>query len=111
MIELKIKPMSVNEAWQGRRFKTDKYKQYEIDMLLLLPKICLKFDRYCVNIVFGMSNIGSDIDNPIKQTLDILQKKYGFNDKYIFELNVKKEITKKGSEFIKFEIKQFQNKH
>ena len=24
-----IKPLSVNEAWRGRKFKTPKYKQYE----------------------------------------------------------------------------------
>lgn len=109
MIELKIKPLSVNRAFQGRRFKTPEYLKYERYVLLLLPKLSAKFDLYSVNIVFGVSNIGNDIDNGLKPFLDILQKKYGFNDKHIFELNVKKEITKKGSEFIKFEIKEYEN--
>jgi len=28
-IEIPIKPLTVNKAWQGRRFKTPAYKQYE----------------------------------------------------------------------------------
>ena len=33
---LNIKPMSVNEAWQGKRFKTNEYKQYEKSCFILL---------------------------------------------------------------------------
>jgi len=31
MIEQKIniKPLSVNDAWKGKRYKTEKYKNYE----------------------------------------------------------------------------------
>ena len=38
-MRIDIKPMSVNEAWKGRRFKTDKYKGFEKEMLLKLPNI------------------------------------------------------------------------
>ncbi len=107
MIELNIKPLSINEAFQGRRFKTPKYLKYERNVLLLLPKISPKYDRYSIILVFGVSNIGNDIDNGLKPFIDILQKKYGFNDKYIFELIVKKEIVKKGSEYIKFLINEY----
>jgi hypothetical protein len=34
---IKIKPLSVNKAWQGKRFKTNEYKQYEKEVSLLLP--------------------------------------------------------------------------
>ena len=44
----------------------------------------------------------SDIDNPLKPFLDILQKKYGINDRDINELLVKKTVVKKGDEFIFF---------
>ena len=27
---INIKPLSVNQCWKGRRFKTDKYKSYEL---------------------------------------------------------------------------------
>ena len=29
---IEIKPLSVNTAWKGRRFKTDAYKAYEIEL-------------------------------------------------------------------------------
>lgn len=35
---LKFKPLSVNKAWQGKRFKTPEYKSYE-NVLLTLIKI------------------------------------------------------------------------
>lgn len=52
------------------------------------------------------NNTLSDIDNPTKLILDILQKRYGFNDKMIYELNLKKEIVKKGKEYFSFCIEK-----
>jgi hypothetical protein len=40
---LKISALSVNQAWQGRRFKTKKYKDYEEHLLLILPNLFLTF--------------------------------------------------------------------
>ena len=103
--KLEIKPLSVNEAWQGKRFKTTKYKKFERDVLFLLPKPKEIFsDMIRIELFFGFSNVLSDLDNPIKMTLDILQKKYGFNDKNIFELNVRKCKVDKGKEFISIQI-------
>ena len=104
MIKIDIKPLSVNQAWQGRRFKTKVYKDYERDLLLMLPKLKIPEKPFAVNIVFGFSNKMSDIDNPLKPCLDILQKRYGINDKDIYSLTVRKEIVKKGKDFISFEI-------
>jgi len=104
---IKIKPLSANQAWQGRRFKTDKYKGFEKEMLLKMPGC--KFDfgkRLKIEIVFGFSSVLSDIDNPEKMLLDCIQKKYGINDRYYFEKNTKKEIVKKGEEFIQFKISE-----
>ena len=103
-MKINIKPLSVNQCWQGRRFKTKIYKGYEKELLLKLTKISVPNKQIGLNIVFGFSNKGSDIDNPLKPFLDILQKKYNINDRDIYELNVKKEIVKKGSEFISFKI-------
>ena len=36
-IAIQCSPLSVNKAWQGRRFKTDDYKSYEIEVSALLP--------------------------------------------------------------------------
>jgi len=100
---IKIKPLSVNECWQGRRFKTKTYLRYEDELWLLLPKMDIdKTKRIKLEIQFGFSNKASDIDNCIKPFLDILQKKYGFNDKMIYKLSVEKYVVKKGEGFIDF---------
>jgi Holliday junction resolvase RusA-like endonuclease len=104
MHTINIKPLSVNQAWQGKRFKTNLYKQYEHDVLLLLPKIKIVQPPYRLNIVVGFSNKASDIDNVLKPFLDILQKKYGINDKHIEVLHIEKQIVTKKNNFISFEI-------
>ena len=74
-------------------------------MLSLLPDI--KFnanERITLKITFGYSNKLTDIDNGLKPLIDILQKQYKFNDRYIYDLTVKKEIVKKGDEFIQIQI-------
>ena len=104
---IKIKPLSINQAWQGRRFKTDKYKSFEKEMLLMLPPLKIDFKAQLkIDVTFGFSSKASDIDNGLKPLLDCLQKKYGINDNKIYELNVKKEIVKKGNEFIELSIKE-----
>ncbi len=105
MIEIPIKPLSVNEAFKGKRYKTQKYDTFINSMLFLLPKINLPKAPYSIDVVFGYSSRASDIDNGLKSLLDCLVKKYGFDDREIYQMNVKKEIVKKGNEFIKFEIK------
>lgn len=104
MIKVSFKPLSVNDAWKGRRFKTDAYKAYEKYVLLILPKQIIPNGKLKLSIQANVSNTQSDIDNPVKPFMDILQKKYGFNDCRVYELNVKKRIVKKGSESILFKI-------
>jgi len=109
MIEIKTKPLSVNQAWQGRRFKTEAYKNYEVGVLWMLPKIKIVEPPFKISYEFGFSSRGSDIDNPVKCFQDILVKKYGFKDQDIYELNVVKKIVKKGDEYIKFQIEHYEN--
>ena len=101
---LKVKPLSVNGAWQGRRFKTDTYNAYETLLLYMLPKMQVPNGKLKLKICFGMSSKASDIDNPVKLFIDILQKKYGFNDKNIYKLEVEKQDVEKEQEFIEFEL-------
>jgi Holliday junction resolvase RusA-like endonuclease len=103
-----IKPLSVNQAWKGRRQKTFKYLKYENDVLILLPRIDLPEPPFCVFYEFGFSSIASDIDNPVKPFQDILQKKYKFDDKLIFEMHVVKKKVAKGKEYIKFKIEHLE---
>lgn len=104
MIKLTIKPLSVNDCWRGQRFKTREYAIYERSVLLMLPKMKIPEPPYKICFEFGFSHASSDWDNPVKPLQDILQKKYGFNDRDIFEANVKKVKVEKGKEYLKFEI-------
>ena len=104
---MKIKALTVNQAWKGRRYKTDKYKAYEKELFLLLPKLDAKIAKdstIYLNILVGFSNPKSDIDNIAKPFIDILQKKYDFNDCQILKLTMEKVIVKKGDDFIDFDI-------
>lgn len=105
MIKLSIKPLSINDAYKGRRFRTPKYDTYIRQMMYILPPT-LKIPESNIKIFieFGYSSSASDIDNGLKCFIDCLQKKYGFNDKLITELNVRKIKVLKGNEHIIFEI-------
>lgn len=104
MIRINEKPLSVNEAWRGRRFKSANYTSYETKMLWLLPNIDIPQPPFEIHFKFGFSSKSSDWDNPIKPFQDILSKKYGFNDKLIRKAVVETEMVNKGNEFIEFEI-------
>lgn len=101
-MRIEIKPLSVNRCWQGRRFKSKDYKAYEEELLLRLPKLKVPAGDKRIDITAGVSNSNQDIDNIAKPLLDILQKKYGFNDNEIRVLHLEKVKTKKGEEFVEF---------
>jgi Holliday junction resolvase RusA-like endonuclease len=101
---LDIKPLSVNQCWRGRRFKTEKYERYEEELLFLLPPLKMPDPPYKIYFEFGFSSIASDWDNPVKPLQDILQKKYDFDDKLITHAVVKKFSVSKGKEYFLFEI-------
>jgi Holliday junction resolvase RusA-like endonuclease len=103
-IKINLKPLSVNDAWQGKRFKTTEYKAFERDSLLMMPNLHIPENKLKISIEYGFSNKMSDVDNPTKCILDILQKRYGFNDNMIYELNLKKNIVEKGKEYFSFLI-------
>lgn len=104
-MRINIKPLSVNDAWQGRRFKSQDYKDYERELLFKLPKLVISRNKkLSLYIKFGYSSKASDLDNGLKPLIDCLQKKYGFNDNKIYKLLVEKEDVNKGEEFIEWEI-------
>ena len=107
MCRINIVPLSVNGAWQGRRFKTPAYKKFEQTLLFLMPKKRYFFEKNAklsVKYIFGFSSKLSDLANPEKLVTDIICKKYGFDDRQIYEMLLLKEIVPKGTEFIDFEI-------
>ena len=102
MPKIQIKPLSVNEVWKGRRFKTDKYKAYEYELSLKLPPLEIPKGKIELTLICGLSNKLSDIDNIAKPFIDVLQKVYGFNDNQIYDLHLIKQDVKKGKEYIEF---------
>ena len=105
MEKVEVKPLSVNEAWKGRRYRTDKYKDWKQNLLYLLPKSKMCFSgNLKIYVLFAFSSKASDIDNPLKPFIDTLCTKYGFNDNQIQELIVYKKVTQKNKEYIEFEI-------
>lgn len=103
----KIKPLSINEAFQGRRFKTAKCKFYEQELLLTLPRKELPPKPYSIYFEFGLSSKLADYDNSVKVLQDVLCKKYNFDDRDIMEGRVRKVLVSKGEEYIKVKIESF----
>jgi len=95
-MKINIKPISVNACWQGRRFKTPKYKTYEKELLYKLKSYKIPKGKLLINITFGVSSKLMDWDNPIKPFQDVLQKKYGFNDRDVYCAIVEKKDSSEG---------------
>lgn len=103
---INIKPLSVNEAFNGMRTRSKKYDSFIKSMMFLLPKQIEYPDPLNIKLAieFGFSSKGSDIDNCCKSFIDCLVKRYGFDDRYIYEMHVFKVIVPKTKEYIKFKI-------
>jgi Holliday junction resolvase RusA-like endonuclease len=73
-IRLNLRALSVNEAFQGRRFKTKKHKQFEKDVSILLPKnIQTKKGYVNIHYRFYLQNWKkTDVDNLLKPLTDVL---------------------------------------
>ncbi len=100
-----LKPLSVNEAWLGAKRKSAAYRKYETHLLRTLPKdIEVPDGQLELHVKVHYSSRGSDIDNCLKPLIDILSKKYGFNDNKIYRLEIDKHIVKKGEETIAWKL-------
>lgn len=102
-----LKPLSVNQAFCGKKTKTAKYRKYESHLLRTLPEIEIPEGLLEVRLVVYYSNRLSDLDNAVKPFLDILCKRYGFDDRYIYRIRMTKVIVPKGEENIAFRILPF----
>ena len=71
---LPIKPLSINQAWQGRRFKTKEYKQFCQDVRLLIPGGTPRLTGFVeIKLIWYLKNwLRTDWDNPIKPLMDVL---------------------------------------
>ena len=106
MIKVNTKPMSVNDCWKGHRYKTKHYTDYETILKFKLPKLKIPIGKLKVTFIFGLTSC-ADIDNPLKPLIDIMQKRYHFDDKEIYELSVIKIPVKNGQQFFEFKIESY----
>jgi len=103
-MKVKIKPMSVNQAWQGRRYKTPEYKAFRERLQWMLKDYVIPDGSLKLTIEFGVSNMAFDVDNGLKPFIDALQDRYDFNDNRITELIARKHKTTKGHEYINWSL-------
>ena len=109
MHKIPQKPLSVNEAYQGRRFRTKKYLQFTQRVQALLTKLRPRKppegEKYA-HYQWGVSNNGADIDNPTKTFQDVLFDFWGIKtkDHTINFMVLEKHKVKKGKEFIGFKV-------
>lgn len=106
---LQLEPLSINTAFQGRRYKTLKYNEWLHEGLWLLKTSGIKKvkGKVAIDIIF-YTNKARDIDNNIKTFLDLLVKADIIeDDRYVYELNVKKvDTSKKSKHRIEFKIEK-----
>lgn len=104
MRKLTIKPFSVNDAWKGKRYRTNAYKLYKDALNCILEPMPIPEGNIKLELVFGFQTNGSDIDNPVKCFTDVISEYYGFNDNRITELHVIKKKAGRGKEYILYNI-------
>ena len=110
-VATRLKPLSANDSYLGKKVKSKKYKDYEASLLLGLPDLVIPEEGSLhLRMVVSYSNARSDIDNCLKPFIDVLQRRYGFNDSRIYKLTVKKQIVPKGDDSISFNLDKYEIK-
>lgn len=96
MILIPIKPISVNQCWQGRRFATNKYKDFTKDMLRVMPNQIIVKGNIELKIKLNLKSLlRGDIDNFVKPIVDCVVKKGWIeDDRFIQNLEVEKMKSK-----------------
>ena len=92
-------------------FKSAEYLQYQNDIRDHLIGTDWPFgaDQVSFNVVAGVSNRGSDLDNVIKPILDTYQGVYEqFNDNKVYSIKLEKRIVKRGREFLDIGIRKYE---
>lgn len=107
MVRLAIKPLSLNNAYRGRRFATKELTAYKNAITLMLPKMDVPAGKLAIRYEFGVSSKASDVDNLVKCVTDAIAESYEFNDRCVYEYHVAKRDVPKGHEYIDFEISPY----
>lgn len=104
-ITLNIKPLTVNQAWQGRRFSTPAKTAYEGALRLLLPNRAIPGPYYRIEYDFHLVRFATtDWDNLIKVTQDCIVKRGIItDDRHIIDARVRKFPAKADKIVIRIE--------
>lgn len=96
-ITIPIKPISANECWKGRKFKTKKYDMWREETLWLV-KAQSKSNaiKDCsIDFKFYLNSPAMDLDNMLKPIIDTLQfAGIILNDRYITKITAEKIKSK-----------------
>jgi Holliday junction resolvase RusA-like endonuclease len=111
-LSLATTPLSVNKAWQGKRFKTDEYIWYEreIDKLVKLNPPTEKIDGLLeIHFTFHLKyHKTTDYDNLLKPLQDILQKCGVIeDDRFIYQAVIAKRPETPDGDMIEIDIFPF----
>ena len=104
---IKVKPLSINDAWQGRRYKTPKYNKFAEEVhlrLLAYKRPNLPDGPLSIHYRFHVFNMRSDVDNFIKAFQDVLFNWIGIDDSRIVRLTAEKIKCQKYKEKIEWTI-------
>lgn len=112
-LSLATTPLSVNKAWQGRRYKTDEYIWYEreIGKLVQLNPPTEQLDGLLeIHFTFHLKHHKTtDYDNLLKPLQDILCKcKVIDDDRFIYEARISKRPETENGDLIVVDIKPFE---
>lgn len=105
MKRIDLKPLSVNDAWRGRKFSTPAKKTYEKRVKQELEGCILEdcVAPYEIHFVFGIPKL-QDWDNCVKVTQDIVCEHFWINDRDIYRATVEKIPVKAWQEYWEVEI-------
>ena len=109
MVILKIKPISTNLIWSGRRYMSAEAKQFKRDckLQLLAKRVKLSVDgELALHLRFGLSR-NADVSNCIKLVEDVIADVLDVDDILFVGITATKERVKKGQEFIAFDITDY----
>ena len=105
IIKLPIRPLSVNAAWCGRRFKSKAYRAFEKEISVLLLPYKEKITGYCAVLYrFHLKNWKkTDGDNCVKTVQDFIVKRGIIeDDRFIMRYVIEKVPSDR--DFVEVEI-------
>lgn len=106
-VHLKAAPVSTNQLYVGKRWKSKRAKQFEHNVANQLAVFCadktLPAGELSIAFRFGTTR-RQDVDNSVKCVLDVICKHYGIDDRRFTGISLVRVPVPKGSEFITFRI-------